>query len=626
MFARILGAVGVLLAVGLAYSNHFGNEFHFDDSHTVVDNPYIRDLRNIPRFFTDARTFSILPRNRTYRPVVSTSLAIDYRLGQGVKPLWFHVSTFFWFLVQLAVMFALFRLVCDRVHPDPRNFWVALFAVAWYGVHPAMAETVNYVIQRGDLYCTLGVAAAVWIYAQWPGVRKYGLYLLPFVAAVLSKPPALIFPAILFLYIWLIEMDAKARALGRAVVRTLPALVSAGLLVYFTIRMTPPEFNPAPPSAFAFRITQPLVAMRFFRAFLIPDQLSADTDRQALHSIWQDGAWGGFVFVAGLVVITIACSRRREWRPIAFAAGWFLLALVPAAAFPVYEVENDHRMFFPFLALPLAFCWPLALWMYRRPAAAAFIPRIVIALGICELAVLGFATRQRNVAWRTEESLWLDVTRKSPRNGRGWMNYAVTRLEKGDNQTALAYLERARRYAPNLPRVELNLAVAEAGMKRHIAAEQHFRRALQLGPHDSACLIFYGRWLGQQERYSEGLEYLRVAAIDNPDVLDAFYARMDIFRRQARWADVRAVAEGLLRRFPGDIDSKAYLIMAAWEAGGLSSVPQDLQTADNFLSLSALYYAGGEMDRCIAAANHALRLRPGLRRSLQQHRRRIPRT
>jgi hypothetical protein len=94
----LLGAV----AIFAAYSNHFQNSFHFDDSHTVVDNVFIRDLHNIPRFFTDATTFSTLPANRTWRPIVSLSLALDYRLGGGAKPLWFHISTFFWFLLQLA--------------------------------------------------------------------------------------------------------------------------------------------------------------------------------------------------------------------------------------------------------------------------------------------------------------------------------------------------------------------------------------------------------------------------------------------------------------------------------------------------------------------------------------------
>jgi hypothetical protein len=144
-------AAGIFCLIFLAYANHFQNGFHFDDSHAVLDNPWIRDLRNIPRFFTDGSTFSSMPSHRSYRPLVSTSLAIDYWLGQGYRPFWFHISTFFWYLAQLAAMFPLFLYSFEKARPGPWNMPAAFLAVALYGVHPAMAETVNYIVQRGDL-------------------------------------------------------------------------------------------------------------------------------------------------------------------------------------------------------------------------------------------------------------------------------------------------------------------------------------------------------------------------------------------------------------------------------------------------------------------------------------------
>lgn len=76
-----LGAVLVLIAILAAYSNHFQNSFHFDDAHTVANNAAVRELRNIPLFFRDATTFSALPANQSYRPLVSTLLAEPYWLG-----------------------------------------------------------------------------------------------------------------------------------------------------------------------------------------------------------------------------------------------------------------------------------------------------------------------------------------------------------------------------------------------------------------------------------------------------------------------------------------------------------------------------------------------------------------
>jgi protein O-mannosyl-transferase len=70
------GVVLLVVAILAGYAYHFHNSFHFDDAHTIVNNAAIRQLRNIPLFFRDATTFSSLPSNQSYRPLVSTLLAI----------------------------------------------------------------------------------------------------------------------------------------------------------------------------------------------------------------------------------------------------------------------------------------------------------------------------------------------------------------------------------------------------------------------------------------------------------------------------------------------------------------------------------------------------------------------
>src|SRR5260370_16731348 len=66
----------LLLAVLATYSNHFQNGFHFDNSHSVVTNPYIRSLTNIPPPFPHARTPTPLPSHRNYPPLVSPPLPL----------------------------------------------------------------------------------------------------------------------------------------------------------------------------------------------------------------------------------------------------------------------------------------------------------------------------------------------------------------------------------------------------------------------------------------------------------------------------------------------------------------------------------------------------------------------
>jgi tetratricopeptide (TPR) repeat protein len=606
----------LVAAVSLAYSNHFNNGFHFDDSHTVVDNPYIRSLQNIPKFFTDATTFSAMPSSRMYRPVISTSLALDYWAAGGLKPLFFHLSTFVWYLVQLVLMFLLFRHVFDQVRPSPRNSYFAFFAAAWYGVHPAMAETVNYVIQRGDLLSTLGVVAAIYLYAVHPRWRRYHLYLVPAVLAQLSKPPALIFPLILLTYILLFEEGFSARQWLGALRNCLPALLATVVLAILQARMTPPTFLAGASSAFAYRITQPLVALRYFVSFFLPLWLSADTDHRPLENVFGADALLGFGFVAALVAVAIWSGRRKDTRPVAFGLVWFLLALAPTSVFPLAEVENDHRMFFPFVGLALAVVWAIMLAVYRGETAAAAGNRRQVALGAIAIVVLigyGVGTRHRNEVWHTDESLWRDVTIKSPRNGRGLMNYGLTQMSKGDYRTALDYFERALAYTPAYPYLEVNLGIASGGLNRDAEAEKHFLRALVLASGDAVVHYYYARWLKSKSRTAEALEQATAAATLNPTYLNAAYLQMDIFAERQDWAHLKAVATETLRLSPNDPVATSHLQRAAAADRQLPDAEQLARanpTPENYLNLSLMYHRSGKYQECIDAARQALRLKP----------------
>jgi len=596
---KLCAGLCVLFAlVTLAYSNHFENSFHFDDSHTIVDNPYIRDLHHIGLIFSDTRTSSTLPANRMYRPLVTASLAVDYWIAHGLKPLYFHASTFLWFITQLFLMFVLFRKICDLANPHPRNPWVALCAAGIYGIHPAIAETVNYVIQRADIYSTLGVVAAIAAYAIFPGSRKSGWYLVPLILAILSKPPALIFPAILFVYVRLFEEDRTVAAL----VRCIPALLVTALMGFIVTALTPATFDPTSGSAFAYRITQPLVALRYFKTFFIPSGLTADTDFAAVASVFEGGAWLGFAFVAAVLALAVWCSIRREWKPAGFGLWWFLLAQVPTAGFALAEVENDHRMYFPFVGLALACCWAIALWSSRirtlRPAWRA------IAVSAVVLAVLSLvaATRKRNEVWRTEESLWLDVTQKSPKNGRGLMNYGLTQMAKGDYRKAMDYFNRAAVYTPAYFSLEINRGIASGGLNENSAAEGYFHRAIALKPNAAESYFFYGRWLKEGKRFPEAITQLEQAVAKNADYMPARYLLMQTYSELGDWVALRAAADNTLQRFPEDGTAAAFLASA--------ESAKSPRTAEDYLNLSLAHHRAGRYEECIAAAREALKLRP----------------
>src|SRR5262249_41109425 len=152
--------------------------------HTIENNAYIRDVRNVPLFFKSAKTFSSNPSHQSYRPLVTTTLAIDYRLAGGLNPIAFHATSFTLFLTHSIAMLFLLRRLLDSAQPHSRNQWLALFAVSWYALHTANAETVNYIIARSEILSALGVILALLLFARGGRTRDWALYLLPAAAAV----------------------------------------------------------------------------------------------------------------------------------------------------------------------------------------------------------------------------------------------------------------------------------------------------------------------------------------------------------------------------------------------------------------------------------------------------------
>lgn len=599
----ILQFLFMVLAVCAAYANHFHNGFHFDDSHTIIDNPYIRSLANLPHFFADATTFSVLPANRTYRPMVSASVALDYALGHGYKPFWFQLSTFLVFLAQLVAMNALFMVIVNICRPGADategNRLIALLATAWYGLHPAMAETVNYIIQRGDVYCAFGTVAALAIYARLPRLRKTGLYLLPFAFALLSKPPAIVFPVLLFLYLVLFEPSGK-RHVAHSLRACLPSIAVGCTLMMLQSAMTPRSYTPGLVSATAYRITQPFVLMRYFGALFLPIHLNVDSDLQAF-STFNANALCGFLFLGFLFAAALAAAQRRSTCPIAFGLLWFVLTSLPTSLYPLSEVENDHRMFLPFVGLVLAVVWAGFLAVEKLTAKMTkrlILMRASLAAALLLLAAYAHGTRVRNQVWHTDESLWLDDVQKSPHNGRGLMNYGLTQMAKGDYPVALDYFQRAQIYTPNYQALEINLGIVFGAMHNNVEAAQHFQRAVTLNPFDDQAHFFYGRWLYTSGDVARAVPELESSVRLNPSRLNSRELLAEAYEAMGNMEKARATATDILRVAPSDSGATSVLT-------GSSAA-----TTDFWINASLYRYQSGDYQGCIAAARKALSLKP----------------
>jgi tetratricopeptide (TPR) repeat protein len=506
----------LLLAVVLAaYANHFHNSFHMDDAHTIVNNASIRDLRNIPAFFRDATTFGALPTNQSYRPLVSTLLAIDYQLGHGLYPFCFHLSIFALFIVlTLLIAFIIHHLL--EISPATSSHrWMAAVAAAWYALHPANADTINYIIAAsGELISALGVIGSFAIYFAFPQLRRYYLYTLPAAIAILAKPTAAIFVVLFAVFRLLFPPSTLAGRRPRALTwfaEVVPAFVICGALLIFVQHMTPRSWTAGAAGALNYRATQPYVTLLYSKTFFWPARLTADYDLKPFITAADPRFWIGCRFAVVITVAAIVAAVFKKTRLIGFGLLWFLIALLPTSLFPLAEVMNCYRTFLPYMGLVIAMAGAAALLAARLGRQ----PRWVKTVATCAVALFlganAYATFQRNKVWRTDETLWFDVVSKSPRNERGLMSYGMRLLDKGDFAGALDYFHRAQQLTPPYPTLLINLAIAEDATGESAAAEQHFKEALQLAPSLPGPYNYYARYLIEHSRGDEGRALLHKA-------------------------------------------------------------------------------------------------------------------
>jgi protein O-mannosyl-transferase len=575
---RIACAAAILLTSG-TYATHFHNAFHFDDVHTIENNVFVRSLGNIPLFFTSPATFSALPANQSYRPLVTTTLALDYWLGGGLDPLMFHVTNFTLFLVQGVLLVVLYRQLMDRAHPDERNRWLALLAATWYTLHPANAETVNYIIARSEILSTLGVVIALLLFIRGGAARRYHLYLIPAVLGVLGKEPAAMFAPLLFLYVGLFERELSLRELVRprnmaAVLRvTWPAFLSCAAIVAFGIRLAT-TYTPGGTSRWQYLLTQPSVILHYVVSLFLPLRLSADTQWPLVVDPLDVRLFAGGALVAAALGLAWVTSRRKETRPIAYGVLWFFVALLPTSSIvALAEPMNDHRMFFPFVGLVLAVAWAAGRAARRLPPNTQ---PLAAGVAVTVIFAMAYGTWQRNKVWRTEESLWLDATIKSPDNGRALMNYGVIQMNKGNLRVADDYFGRALQFTPRYAYLQVNLAVLKAALGQPAEAERHFREAQQDDANNPVSYTFFARWL----------------------------------KSMGRTEEARLFAQRAVELSPADADAQALVRdLTATRPAGMPTAPAP-DTPEGWLTLSLAQYEAGRFEDCIRSSEHALRLRP----------------
>ncbi|MFN8278125.1 MAG: tetratricopeptide repeat protein [Chitinophagales bacterium] len=590
-------AYALLGAVLFAYWNHFNNPFHFDDDHTIVSNYWIKDIHNIPRFFTDATTTSSLPANQAYRPGLTTLNAIDYWIGGKPEPtpFYYHLHIFISFLLLGVCLYFFFLKIFNAALDQPFNPYLALLSVAVFMLHTANAETINYIISRSDSQSTLFIIVAILVVQYFPTWRKWQLYLFPMFIAFMIKEPGVLVGPLVFLYLFFFEEQASladaftTRKWLRPFFYVLPALLLAAVLFAFAQSKTPATWTSGGYDRWSYLKTETFVMVHYVNNFLFPFNLSADTDWGLITQPFDDRAVIGTVFVLFTVYLAWKASLQRTWRPVSYGILWFYLTLLPTSSFfPFSEVLNDHRVFLPYIGLTMAFVWSIYLGFQKITATkqnTTLWRNGALLLTFVFLAVHIYGIRQRVAVWSTGESLWRDVSIKSPKNGRGLMNYGNALMARGNYDSAQLYFDRAKIEWPYYSYIYVNLGVLHAAKGNFKEAESNYRYAMQLNNGNPNAYYYYAQMLKKAGRYAEAKAQVDLGLTKSPQHI-------------------------YLTMLRNELQGPMYANSVADRLAGMEKLCKEQPTADNFINLSLEYYNNGRYLDCVKASEEALKINP----------------
>jgi len=437
----------IICACGaLIYSNTLTAAFQFDDKLNILDNLYIRDLRNLwPP--TGARWFGLL------------TFSLNYWAG-GANPLGYHLVNIcihlftalsFYLLVLLTFKTPYFNAYQGSAGSAGRfAFACALLFVA----HPIQTQAVTYIVQRFASLATLLFMMSLDLYilarlaagdrdstsasgktrSRFPRLLWYGAALFFALLSLKTKENAYTLPVVIVLYdlmfiCGLSQLLATVRNRWRAVV-SLSGLALAAIafvIIRYGLQGLLEKLKATNEiSRHDYLVTQSRVIATYLRLLFVPVGQTIDHHYKVYSSAFAPEIIASLALIAlltGLAVYLFKVSQEGSpyLRLVSFGILWFFITLsVESSVIPIIDVMFEHRLYLPSIGMILAVSAALVYALEKaalKRSHARITAASILAMAVIALSCAAYA---RNGVWRTELTLWSDAIAKKPLNPRGY--------------------------------------------------------------------------------------------------------------------------------------------------------------------------------------------------------------
>ncbi|CAN5444035.1 hypothetical protein BH09PLA1_BH09PLA1_16250 [soil metagenome] len=475
--ARVIVALAVLIAFSPVIGHDFGG---WDDEQNLTRNPEMHP----PTLAAVARYWKA-PKHDLYAPLTWTVWSALAWAGYStnapspdaqLNPYLFHAANLALHVGGALLAFELLRRLFGREALLASTLGALLFAV-----HPVQVEPVAWVSGLKDVLAgALSIAAIILFLdstqdgkTDW---RRFLCAMITFALALLSKPSAIVVPAMVIAFDTLIRQSSMRKSL----VRFAPAL--ALTLAAALIARAAQQADHLPSVEWWKRPVIAFDAVAFYLGKIIwPLNLGAHYGRtpQRVLAMSDIGVlWFLPIILAIFLILHYKLTRDRF---PALAALILLIGISPVLSllsfdFQEYSTVADHYLYLAMLGPAIFFAWSVA-----RLRCLIF---PIILLAIC-----GVLSVRQSLTWRDALSISEQAVRVNP-NSKLWSDrlnqllfeQAAAHADRGDYKSAIATYLRLLKRDPHDARVPSDLASVYASNGQLDQAIFWYEWALRMDP------------------------------------------------------------------------------------------------------------------------------------------------
>lgn len=504
----------VLMSAGL-YLNSLDNLFTNWDDQMIYSNWQVRSLRweNICKIFTYIK-------GATYQPVRVLSYAVDYYFW-GHNPLGYHITNIFFYILTCIMVFLVLQNLSSSLREEAisnSHQRVALFGSLLFAAHPVHVEAVTWLAARKEVLQGFFFFLAFYLYLQ--GREKegrarpiyFGFTLISILLATLSKPSAVVFPAIILVY----EIaQRKNKWMNFIKTHRLFFVFSIFISTIFTfilikVMLDAGGIKPYRGGTFFNNL---LIS---FYAFLYNIKLLFFTiNYSAAYTIPVPSPIMSFKTLFFILITFLMCGLSllslKKTKIMFFSFFFFLITILPFLnLIPISTLLADRYVFIA--SFSHAFLLGVLFnrfYTYRKwKFSEGFFKLLSVSIFFLLLAGYSFMTVRQNTIWQNSYTLWADAVEKHPDSNTANALMGVVYMELGMDEEAVKYLEKAVQILPYDYQSRNNLGIVYGRLEQPAKAYKELIMAMQLDPDNDNIKINLSIIFLRQKEYQKSEEIL----------------------------------------------------------------------------------------------------------------------